>query len=209
MLEQNVHWRLLKSNLVSGVVIRQHAQGEMHVLNPDWASQFLGHTAKTQCGVLFCSRPDHGDANERVQSLAKAQTPWPPLADSFRQHEPHPVHARISPPGTSLRCSMNHAVRATSRENKIRRRQTFTAPLTVNSPGFCLNLCRDNSVHFASYLSDLVFSRSHRARVELPEALGAGVGDGAGSPGISGDIAEHIAVNMSECIHFREGLVAA
>jgi hypothetical protein len=25
----------------------------MHVLNPDWASQFLRHTAKTQYGVLF------------------------------------------------------------------------------------------------------------------------------------------------------------
>src|ERR1019366_7229697 len=66
-------------------------------------------------------------AASSVPSLAKDQTPWLPLADSGPRHEPHAVHARISPPGTSLRCSMSDAIKATAHENKMRW-QTFTPP---------------------------------------------------------------------------------
>ena len=60
-----------------------------------------------------------------------------PLADSGPQHEPHAVHVRISPPGTSLRCSMNHAFKATAHENKTRRWQTFTPPQSTAHAAHC------------------------------------------------------------------------
>ena len=68
---------------------------------------------------------------------AIAQTLWLPLADSGLQHEPHAVHVRISPPGTSLRCSRNHAFKATAHENKIRRWQTFTPPQSTAHAAHC------------------------------------------------------------------------
>jgi hypothetical protein len=68
-------------------------------------------------------------AASSVPSLATAQTPSLPLADSGPQHEPHAVHARISTPGTSLRSSMNHVAYATKlTKTKIRRWLAFTPP---------------------------------------------------------------------------------
>src|ERR1035441_10616588 len=52
-------------------------------------------------------------------------------------------------------------------------------------------------------------SPSRRARVKLPDALGAGVGQGAGSSGFAGGLAQHIAVDMLERRRLRERLAAA
>src|ERR1022692_2351034 len=76
-------------------------------------------------------------AASSVLSLAKGQTPWPPPADSCPQHEPHAAHARIFRPETSLRCSMNHAIKATAHENNIRRWQTFTSPQSPAHAAHC------------------------------------------------------------------------
>jgi hypothetical protein len=70
-----------------------------------------------------------------VPSPATTRTPWLPLADSGPQHEPHDAHARISPPGTSLRCSMNHASKATAHEIKIRRVAYFYSAAERRSRG--------------------------------------------------------------------------
>src|SRR5665213_4209985 len=68
---------------------------------------------------------------------ATAQTPWPPHADSGPRLEPPAAHARISPPETSLRCSMNLAASATVHEIHSRRWSTFTPPQSPAHAALC------------------------------------------------------------------------
>ncbi len=102
------------------------------------ASALLSRPART-ASLTDCratsSRAAPRTGASSAPSLAKARTPWLPLADSGPQHEPPDVHARISPPGTSLRCSMNHASKETAHEIRIRRMAYFYSAAEHRSRG--------------------------------------------------------------------------